>query len=216
MKTCITIPSSALKAAELFTSKDALRYVLNGVLLEITSEKEAILVATEGRMLFAIRLTIPEIAGFEKPLQVILPSTLTRKVRAGKDRELVVGVDMDGSKNPRVSIQDPVDGFEYGCAPIDGIYPAWRSVVPKGKHTVPTTIPCFNTEYAAMFSKAAFLLGLGKAESKHITLRQVCPEAPYLVEIGPNWGTHDVLGVIRPVRNERKGDLETPSWAIQE
>lgn len=237
MKTTLTLPSGALKATELFTSKDATRYVLNGVLLEIADANTAFFVATDGRRLLAVRLPAPDITGFDRPLKVIIPNSLTKFIKARTARTpktrrssrgrilpklsaplhfITITIEDVESASPaektpcRITIHD--DGIAYSARDITGNFPNWRQVTVEG-NLRPATDPTFNPEFLLDFHKAAKLLG----EDKFTATRffHTAPDCPLMVQCG-RWGGQDVVAILMPMRSTMEPLTSSPAWALPE
>jgi len=116
-------------------AQESTRYAINGVLVEV--KKDAHLVATDGRRMVVCELGRPLEADGE--MEVILPSPvcqLIRKFVEKGDRETLrvyvkPRTKQDGSKAPS---DVHVLGLNWllSCKEVDGRFPVWRDVVPKG------------------------------------------------------------------------------------
>ena len=207
MKTTIDISSNALHAVNLFTSKDSSRYVLNGVYAEIGAT-HTILVATDGRMLFALRF---EVAAKE-PVTAIIPSSLIAYIKKGKDRILTLAVEAH-EKDTGIEITDHIYGITYAKTAIEEQFPAWRKAVPSKESTHPKWPVRYNSQYLETFSRAAKLLGV--SNPMHVCATQEDRDATAIIECGVKWSGLDVLALLMSVRADKETDtVKAPEWAI--
>lgn len=114
-------------------ARENTRYAINGVLLEV--EGGARLVATDGRRLVVCELGMPTEAG----MSAILPSLMCQMVRKliDKDDRNPVRIYIDehteaDGKRGRSDLYVVGPGWVLHSMEVEGRFPAWRDVVPKG------------------------------------------------------------------------------------
>jgi hypothetical protein len=202
MKISFSIPSRFLKAAALFASKDATRFVLGGVSLEISEDHAtAVLAATDGRRFFGLNVR-GEFASFEAETgahRIILPAPLI--AMAPRDRGGVESVfEIEHNK----ATLRGAKGEWVRADLIEGNYPKWREVIP-GNEATPQRFFNLNAGLLADFATADKMLGgdgvismQSNAETHPITLRGTSPKSG-------EW-----LGVIMPCRTDTNRPL--PFW----
>lgn len=216
MKTIITINGNDLKAVSLFKSTDETRYVLNGVLLEVSTEKEYILTATDGRCLFALHEPAAQIEGFEKPFSVIIPPRILGRVQKSTSKRTRLYTltieDIEGVLGVRkqITLYDRREDIGYQQFEIEGFYPKWRTCIPKGEFKSPVLDDGFNPEFAAAFQKAGTLLG----KYTGIQLYQTEPHSAFWVA-SEAWKDRDVIALMMPMRAFATESPKVPEWALQ-
>lgn len=119
----IKLPIRYLKAAALFASKDATRYILNGVRVEVTP-KSVIIAATDGRRLFCVNPTNVATINEGDTEAITVPLSLLAAVPAGAGDVTIV------TSGDKVKIETK-NGLAYADSIVSGNYPNWRSVIPK-------------------------------------------------------------------------------------
>jgi DNA polymerase-3 subunit beta len=187
---------SYLKAVNVAASDEKTRYYLNGVCLQASRENGIILVATDGHRLMAIRQT-ENYDGDE--INIIIPRAIIDAIKIPKgipDGELTKIDDTKWSLD--------IAGVATTFAPVDGIFPDWRRVVPETCDGTPAT---FNTAYYGDFGKVAKILGKNAAS---LSIIHNGP-GPSLVDFGDDI---ECFGVIMPLRHRVSHDgYVKPSWA---
>jgi len=192
----------ALKACNLFASKEATRYYLNGVLLTV-SRRESLYVATDGPRMLVHRNCLDDDAPDNKFLgEWILPSESISELKAekyGKDAALLSAFGNEG----KLLLQT---NKETILTPIDGTYPNWRRTLPAALNPAEDNgRPQFNLAYCLDFQKASKILGYS-ALSPHFHYGRA--DTPCAVTFG-----HDeTFGVIMPVRNNADLWAGAPDW----
>lgn len=144
-----SVSPKTLKAVALFASKDACRYILNGVYAEIR-KTGVTLVATDGHSLLATEVentnTDPdaELGSFLIPSSLIAacPQPVGGNVRVRLQDQIVT---LSGSH----SIETPV---------IEGNYPNWKTVIPQNKAETMERMD-INPGFLERFVKANTALG---------------------------------------------------------
>jgi hypothetical protein len=192
---------AALKAVNLFASKEATHYYLNGVLVQI-NPRHVVYVATDRHRMLVHREDLAEDVEANTLLgDFILPREALDKikVRRGDPAEILFS-------------KFGTDKFMLGdtpIAPIDGTFPSWSRVIPAALNpeNAPQR-PQFNIALLAAFQKAAEALGYGKL-APHFHYGDA--RNPCAVTFGEKRQT---FGVITPVRNTAPLWNGTPSWAV--
>jgi len=149
MKQSITVNPNELLAVSLTAANIRdLRYHLQGVALEVKS-KEAFIVAADG-----IKLSALSIGGCDTDdIIFIIPSSLIKNIKkkTARDPKLVV-ISYDKDTEMVTLAQS---GQLYTASALDGVYPSWRRMTPKG--FVPS-FNFYNIQQFDVFSKASTLL----------------------------------------------------------
>jgi len=196
---CSTINLRVLAALVPFTSKDETRYYLQGVCVEI-DERGTTYAATDGRTFVAYRDDLDPDAKDNRLLGVfIIPAPQCKEFKLGKDedgRAKIFGA-------ARLTLA--YDFVDVTFAPIDGVFPDWRKMLPQGRPSgeIGQFNPTFLTELAK-FSKA---LDLGLPVIAHNGA-----ERPTRVwfPVHPH-----VLAVLMPFKApDLRGMPDLPRWAI--
>jgi hypothetical protein len=190
--TTFTIDIRILQGIACLCSKDASRYVLTGVCVQIR-HKDIRVSATNGRCLACYR--IEESLGVERT--VILPVFWLGYLKVGK--------------LPKVQLTCNENKFEVEHAEktfkgtlIDGIFPNWTKVVPT-EEVVPVKSFNFDLNLASDFIRCLRLIHPGKAPS--VVIRQHKDElGPISIwsDIDPNF-----YGIQMPVRCDT---TKIPEW----
>lgn len=118
----IQIPTNKLKAALTHAAVADIRHYLNGVLLEGARNGDLHIVATDGR-----RALIGRCAGLAGDLRSVIIPTETIKLAIRGQSQIVLSED---------SGKWALGAINF--APIDGKYPDWRRIIPRGA-VVPDT-----------------------------------------------------------------------------
>lgn len=122
------IDIKAIKAAAQCAATKDIRYYLCGVLVEFTGKTDrAIVVGTDGHMLFAGLATITQDAGSapipEKGAQIIIPIDVCKKVKPTHKNNPFITLSQIGPQQWQLG--------DILFTPIDGKFPDWRRVVPR-------------------------------------------------------------------------------------
>lgn len=160
----VTISVKELLAANVFSSDDESRYVLNGILIEAKPKALPLLVATDGRRLAVIETqaeqeSLPDVEfSFVLQKHFIKAIHSLAKLVSIKLFPLVTIEANPGSKRALFHFMagKHVLDIEDGAL-IEGTYPAWREVVPTGDKT-PISQLGVNSEFVGDFAKAAKFL----------------------------------------------------------
>lgn len=192
-----------------FCGNEPTRYYLSGIHFEPHPKKGVIMVATNGHYLGAI---YDENGVFENGVKnegFTLPvsNALKRTLKDCPDRltfcyynnlSAIISCDPADQKTPLVPGKQHVH-LEY-TDPIDGTFPDWRRVVPKGEFK-PVHGLNFNPKYLSHF---AF-------EKSHcVSIYQMDEVSPALVKVG---GLPEFMGVLMPMRGS--SDDKLPEWALK-
>lgn len=156
MTTQFELSSDPLAAVSLFAPKKDIRYYLNGVFLEIYSDR-VIAVATNGYYEAAYRERLPVPLDIEKPIGVIVPLELLPKLPKGSMVSITVG---DATAQPRVRQLTIATGKHPTLTgqSVDGSYPDWRRAIPEKTSGEPAE---YGPDPMAVISAAAKRLGAG-------------------------------------------------------
>ena len=209
-----------LKAALAFASKDALRYVLNGVICEI--DKGGItLVGTDGRRMAAIRAAhdgdIPPACVFVIPRRLIELARPIKKMGSGRWvlTKFTFESDADGlvkTTNCRPLVQFSNLEYTVEMKAVDGNPPAWRPCLRPPATVVKYEGGANRLNFQPLlfsgFNEAAKLLCRKGNVAIQITAKD--ETAPIHVRL---CGVPTFAGVLMPCKNE-SGDLLAgiPSW----
>lgn len=192
----IQIQRNFLKACDLFASRDATRYVLNGVYVE-PDETGAVLCAIDDKRLLAVRIESTPDGDNLKPF--IIPNELIASLPnyAPKQGALTVGFD---------GVTVSVSGDKTVTMPaICGKYPNWRSTVPLAP-SVPLAKIRLNMKQLSVFEKAFYLL----FRDTGITI-EAASETDVMV-IRSNHTSADCIGLLMPSRCAAEKTI--PKWAL--
>lgn len=196
------LPGKFLKAAAIFASTDQARYVLNGVQVEIDKD-EILLVATDGRRLFAANVTEHATVDVRQksPTSFIIPPDLIAKMPKDEKGGLGVWVELAHHRN-RATVFIYNLNREESAPVIEGTYPKWREVIP----TVPAVSATglkVNGRFLDDFARANELLD----KSHGLRVQQHVNEyGPYSIIPAGNW-----IGVLMPLREA----INTiPAWSL--
>jgi hypothetical protein len=197
-----TFDLNLLKAAALCASKDATRYYLAGVKLEYNKDG-LFLIATDGKRLVAFHPNYTgdhdgDVAAFAS-YEAIIPLDLIKAIKINK-RIPDGTVICDGDK---ITIE--YLGSSSSMNRIDGMFPAWRRVIPQKTET---KIAQFNPDFVADFVKINNMLG-GRSECLAIGHNGLDAALIDLDIDVPH------VAVIMPVRKPESAIL-APVWALPE
>jgi hypothetical protein len=209
-------------------STEEMRYYLNGVLVETHPDGGAILVATDGRILVAIRDKEALVEGGCGIVHVNREVLAACRKNGGLRRvfdsrsEVPLHLFVEG---PRAAVakrvSDELDGdrrwdivrapdqsceaYQWHGALIDGTFPDWRKVVPKepADAVYPSS---FNPALVARLDAALCRPKSGSSVSLTPTKGEIAPM------IAHGDGSVDGFGVLMPLRNKKGIDLAIPSW----
>lgn len=192
MKAIAYVNAATLKAVACAAMSDETRYYLKGVHIEF-SQKGITLVATNGHLIIAAFKPLGDDDTPDGP-NTIIPIDLVNRIKLARKAPEMVKIEIDG----------PVVTIEHGEVKImghaiEGTFPAWRNIVPKGEAS--GEVAHYDFEKLAIFSKAQKLLG-----AKHARVVHNGPN-PALVDMR----SQDIFGVIMGLR----GDFEMktlPDW----
>ena len=208
----IKINRNTLIAMQMLAGTDASRYVLNGINIEVTKTR-CILTATDGRRLGSICegevIEPPEkptsfIVAIDSAILKALPKSSTKACHPG---DIILSMNGDGKT---VSFAPLGKGEKkFSCECIEGNYPKWRQVVPKGNLATPVD-PCFNWRLLEGFTKAADML-VGRRDTG-IQMRQSDNKSPMLVFIKSR---PEFVGVLMPMHMPENSSC-APDWATKE
>lgn len=179
-------------------SSDVSRISINGIHVEAVGE-DVFVVATDGRRMGAIK------AGriMEKPVEG-QPSSFTFVA----DTKLIKALCCSGDVILELSTDEVVvrggDKKSVSIPTIEGRYPTWRQVVPKGIQPEPIS-PTFNWNLLSSFAKA---IGILSGKPPTMTVRQgekLTAMTIFSADVP------DFIGILMPLSNY--GEFKTPTWA---
>lgn len=194
-----TIRLQVLNALSITASTEETRYYLNGLLLEI-EPRVVTYVSTDGHRLTAYRHELDEtdpdntlLGDFIIPNAHCKPFKITPKGMLLDPRATL-------SSEDGKSLELSYDVNAVRFAPIDGVFPDWRRVIPA---TVDGVTAQFNPGYWASFDKVGALMG-----EKRIPVLSHNGDGPALVA----WEDPMLFGVLMPVRAPRDPMTDRPYW----
>lgn len=185
-----------LRAILAMASDDELRYALNGVHIEPVKDGNLV-VATDGR-----RLAVYFCYGVAEPAPFILPKWVMAFVPAMIQQLEITVKGKEGKINAIHPYKMPTILFE----PIEGTYPKWRQVVPKGE-----------------FKPTHVTLDARILEPFLTCAKVFSPEFPalYLRGTGNEFETISVFikndafyGIVMPMYKADMQNPKLPAWAI--
>lgn len=132
----IEIPTAILKAALVCASTEQVRYYLNGVYVD----PKGFLVSTCGHRMFVGKIDLTDTPAFDG--WIIPREAIKRALTGYKAETITIAPDRVGA---------------IMCAPVDGIYPDWRRVVPP-TDGLSGEVAQFNPEYIADMGKIGVML----------------------------------------------------------
>lgn len=198
-----------LAALSLLASRDATRYILNGVFVQAcpTGAPYVLMVATDGRRMGVYRAAVPE------PMPagegVIIPLSLVSASRPKGKTEIVIEVE-PANKRRRVTIRPLGGGKSVSDFASDGNYPNWRHVMPT-REMVPAPQVAIQLGFAADFAAIAQAFG-GKHGTGAYLRSHADPANPSSVIHSVILMNHpEFIGVLMPVRCDT--DRPVPEWA---
>lgn len=196
---CSTINLRVLAAAAAFASKDEARYYLNGVLLEI-EPRSVTYIATDGATMIVYRRDVddPETPDNLLTGSFIIPTQHCKSHKIDKNDD---GLGKIFGKSRLTIAYNFVD---ISFASIDGIYPDWRRVIPRGAAS--GVLAQFNFKRLVDFTKFGQAIDHGSPFIAHNGL-----EGPAMV-----WypGASNCFGIIMPIKLTNELSRSAPSWAI--
>ena len=153
--TNLYIKTKYLKSAAIFASKDAVRYYINGVQVEVF-ERHITLVSTDGNRLFIAHCALASDNFADKSMigeTFILPSDAIKKSLIGyKLGKISIGIETNEIAN-RFTLGDVT------FIPIDGTYPNWRELINPDTVSHDEKPAQYDGRVLADFSKASKILG---------------------------------------------------------
>ena len=204
--TSIRFPLLHLQAAALFAAKKDIRYYLQGVLCERRAGVVR-LVGTDGSILAVLTSDLDKGNDVPDAAYIIPLDDVTRLIKAMP--KSLWSIDLTPTKDDAGYISSPslhALGSPVLFKPVDGTFPDWRRVIPRGE-----TVPCaaqFNTDLLAPFTKAARLLG-SKVSNPYV---HHAGEGGALVTLP----TEDFVGVVMPLRERSMSDArDTRAAAVR-
>lgn len=197
----------ALKAANLFASKESKRYYLNGVFVTVNA-RDVFYAATDGHRMLMHREALADGAEAHTLTGAwIVPSEAIKALKGGTGRFADAPVTLAEVGGGEFRLDAPKGSTIF--RPIDGSFPDWRRVVPRApvKDAAPSAQPQFNLTYGASFAEAAELLG-------YSTLSPHFHYAGYSDPIAVTFGAmHQTFGVLMPIRGSSEEWHGLPVWA---
>jgi len=181
-----------LKAANVCVSKEETRYYLKGVCVQAI-DKQVYIVSTDGHRLICFK---PEIT-VERDFSVIIPTKTIADLKLNKNIDIAEITISNDDKQVTLSYC----GNSMTFAPIDGVFPNWKAVIPKA---ISGETAQFNPLYLADFTKVLKALG-SRSE---------------IVSVGHNGGSPafvgldidvDYIALVMPMRANVPNQV--PSWA---
>lgn len=192
----INIPTAVLIAAREVAPKKDVRFYLVGALLELDGKGNAFLVATNGHIMTAYRITdAPMVA--EK---IIIPRTMLDKLKASPLDVILIATRGDAGEW-RLSMY--TDRMTFGDDAIEARYPDWRRQFPRELSGAPAQ---FDVELIATLAKVERAFRRGKSRS-YVTLGHN-GNATAIVD----FGVGNLAGLIMPMH--REAPTAAPDWAI--
>lgn len=116
----IILKKQQLEAATLIAPKNDTLAYLNGVLLEVTFEKAAYIVSTDGHLLFVGEVDCPDFTVEPKMVRLVIPRTAIEQALKTKD------------KARTIELKRSAEGWQLGVVLFasndSDMYPNWRRV----------------------------------------------------------------------------------------
>lgn len=206
----IKINRKTLLAMNMFTSKDPSRFVLHGIGIEVNKAGNCFVIGTDGRRLAAMNYGEVIERAENETLSAIVRVDVAMLKALPKSQIIADDVVMTFKDNT-VTFEPFGKGkttTRFESELIEGNYPRWRQVVPKGKQSSPLD-PCFNWRLLEGFTKAAEML-VGSRDAS-IKLRQADALAPIIILIP---SLPQFVGVLMPMRSDI-ADNQAPDWATE-
>ena len=158
------IDSNQLKAALSHAGNKDVRYYLNGVLLEITTDGSVAIVGTDGMRCFVGRIPADKVRwtdlALPGPFEIIIPRDVV-KLTCAKNAHLTLTVYGDGKYQLGNTI----------FTPVEGKFPDWRRIVPRGYVGGAEGSPIFNWQQVAEAQDALSLWSGRKNVLCHLAQR---------------------------------------------
>lgn len=195
----LTIKSKIISTLKLFAGQKDIRTYLNGINLEIHSDK-VILTATDGNILGCYRQECTQ--DITEPIRnVVIPNDLLKHVKTKGNVTLIISDEVNGLYERSVTII--YDGLSVTGKSIDMMYPDFRRVIP---NTTSNEIAHFNVDYLVTIGKAYKILNDKK--NAWARIEHNGSNAALF-----NLRSDNFIGVIMPLRDYAFGDKPTrPSW----
>lgn len=205
-----TINFKALKAVQLFASKDKNRDSLRGVHVEFTKAKGLTLVATDGRTLLAYHPSEIEYQKSDQDISFTVPSELLNLVRIKAPISLNCFVSYD-SKEKTVKLKDIVTGYSFAGGVVDGTFPNWRMVIPNPNGYKTGALSQFNPDFLLKFQTASDLVADGHPYVRMWDKIQAPQDfTDFTIPICITNTTDEFLGVMMPLRGTYSHKLNFP------
>jgi DNA polymerase-3 subunit beta len=185
----ITIKTNELKALLICAGKKDVRYYLNGVHFESTSNG-IIAASTDGHRLLCINLPAENAPGIKN----IIPRALIEA--AVKTKSVYIEITIEGHQVTLSSAGQSISG-----SILEGVFPDFRRVIPNSVSGIQGNE--FNNEYLVDFDKIGKLLNGGKA-----SVLQNGTGMSALVK----FTDENVIGVIMPFKHDLPASLTRPAW----
>ena len=210
----ITIDHSIIKALLVFAARNDLRYYLNGIAIDATRDRVA-LVATDGHMLMSIAVPASDVDNKLTGEYIISRADLeaVKPMKAGKHAlpitiEITEPAPTPDPDRAGVMIKHNTTYKITGLTSVtntlvDGKFPDWRRVVPQ---TLSGELAQFNLELLSRIDDIRKTLGRGACDATIHHNGNSCAQVT---------GLHpDALMLVMPCRsNDAQGDAPIPSWA---
>lgn len=193
-----------LKAAYLCTSHESVRYYLNGVCVQWDGA-HLTAVATDGHRLIAFNLPYDKetFADADK-FSVIIPNDIIKNWKVNNKLPTTILFDyVKGAPSDHCSMT--ADGTSVTFAPVDGVFPDWRRILPA---EVSGEVAQFNTGYLDDFTRATKIL-YGK--ERFITVRHN-GGSPAVINMMAPEDEFEVMAVLMPRRDTEQGSYEKPAF----
>jgi hypothetical protein len=204
----VTIPRLLLRVLAKFCSTDPSRHVLNRILIELNDPNTALLVATDGRRLFAYRQSVT-MENWSAPIKILADPV--------KDLGPILNAEVPSYWNEVRFAVDSAHNVQAICAhiqvmiePVRGDYPNWRKVVP---HQVKQELMSgpVSAEFLSTFIEAAKMLNPDGAWV-HVRAADATGDTHPPMRVDGSWGP-DGVGVLMPLHSAGQPDI-TPDWAL--
>lgn len=199
-------------------STEETRYYLNGVRVEPHPERGALLVSTDGHRMICIHdvgADCDESAIIQLPKFALPLCAAKRGKSLGLDRT-VLDIDVKEGRATLVNETVGKDGAVTKSKPqitahnvvIEGAYPDWRKVTPKGVME-PAGLSAFNPKYLASLGQFGQSLspGFSKGAMYFLQPKDATPGGPIVVRFS---GVSHIFAVLMPMRADP--ELSLPSF----
>lgn len=214
------LPLNELRAAAIFASTDATRYILNGVYVQISKEGQITLAATDGRRACIIKsdalVTNPgEVAAFILPLRLIKRASPIRGTgNVELSAEVISEVQIGGTQTTRTRYRITLSDGETAVSGrgVDGNYPAYAQALP-GKIKAANTHIMISPKFIGEISAVAKLLRPSKA--KYDPAMVIGGEEETKCTTILLTGIKKFYCIVMPVRVDAVEEIEfgAPDWA---